>query len=490
MSDFISTRGLAPAVNAFWAIINGLAQDGGLYVPVSLPAIDHKSLMGLSYHEIAAKILRAWFDDYDENTLLSMCTKAYTQRFYHSAVCPVKKLNDSWVVELYHGETCAFKDVALSMLPQLLAFARAQTKMQDKVLILTATSGDTGSAAMNGFKDVEGTGIITFFPETGVSPLQKRQMVCMEGKNVRACAVRGNFDDCQSAVKRAFAELPKAPGVSYSSANSINIARLVPQISYYFSTYLTLLERDELKSGEKLSFIVPTGNFGDILAGYYAKRMGLPIERLVCISNANRVLTDFIETGFYDRRRALQKTCSPSMDILISSNLERLLYCASQNDPQRVRAYMSELSQNGCYQADESAMRFIRESFDAYSFTDEQALDCIKHCFAETGYLMDPHTATAACALKPLKEKYPGIKLALLSTASPYKFTDAMCRALTLAPSADVFDTLRALEECSKTPIPSPLLRLQSAKERFTDVIDPSALSQYVKDMQNLVLTI
>ncbi len=490
MSDFISTRGLAPAVNAFYAIINGLAQDGGLYVPTVLPALDYTSLRGLSYQEIAARILKAWFDDYDESALHEMSTNAYTRHFYDSAVCPVVKVSDSWFVELYHGETCAFKDVALSMLPQLLASARRQTNMQDKVLILTATSGDTGSAAMNGFKNVPGTGIITFFPETGVSPLQRRQMVCMDGENVRACAVRGNFDDCQSAVKRAFADLPKADGISYSSANSINIARLVPQISYYFSTYLTLLERGELKSGEKLSFIVPTGNFGDILAGYYAKRMGLPVERLVCVSNANRVLTDFIETGFYDRRRELKKTCSPSMDILISSNLERLLYCASQNAPDRVRAYLNELAPNGCYQADESALQFIRNSFDAYSFTDGQALDCIKRCFDETGYLIDPHTATAACALTPLEQKYPGLKFALLSTASPYKFTDAMCRALQLATGDDVFETLRALSEYSNTPIPAPLMRLNGAKERFTDTIDPSTLCQYVKETQNRVLTL
>ncbi|MBP5781233.1 MAG: threonine synthase, partial [Clostridia bacterium] len=349
MSVFFSSRDTNGAVDSKTAILNGLAPDGGLYIPEKIPRLSYRDLMGLTYSEAAARIISAWFDDMSNEDISSCCKKAYSS-FDTAAVAPVVKAGSIFIVELFHGETCAFKDVALSLLPRLMTVARNASNAKQDTLILTATSGDTGSAAMNGFRDVDHTGIIVFYPYEGVSPLQRKQMVCMPGKNVKACAVLGNFDDCQSAIKQAFAELPSDDQLKYSSANSINIARLVPQIVYYFTTYLYLLQKGELKDGEPLSFIVPTGNFGDILAGYYAKKMGLPVGKLVCASKANRVLTDFIQTGLYDRRRKFVRTSSPSMDILISSNLERLLSDVTDVDDNIVREWMRLLNTQGYYQ--------------------------------------------------------------------------------------------------------------------------------------------
>ena len=333
---------------------------------------------------------------------------------------------------------------------------------------------------MNGFRDVPGTGIITFYPNGGVSPLQRRQMVSMEGNNLTACAVNGNFDDCQSAVKKAFAELPCLDGISFSSANSINIARLVPQISYYYSSYIELIRQGSLKEDEPLNYIVPTGNFGDILAGYYAKRMGLPIGKLICASNANNVLTDFITNGVYDRRRPFLKTCSPSMDILISSNLERLLYHVEDGDTTLVARQMAKLKSEGFYAVEADVLQKNQRDFCAYCFDDNATLNMIKTFYDDCGYLADPHTAVALAAQKAFSQDHPGQKCAVLATASPYKFVSSIAKALGLNEQKDVFETARIISDTTGTSIPSHLNALSSKDEIHTDVIEKNEITDYI----------
>ena len=395
-------------------------------------------------------------------------------------VAPVVKAGEGFIVELFHGETCAFKDVALSILPRLLVKSKSSLGIGEKIMILTATSGDTGSAAMNGFRNVSGTGIITFFPYGGVSPLQRRQMVCMEGSNLRACAVKGNFDDCQSAVKKAFGELPKLKGVSFSSANSINIARLVPQISYYFSTYLNLLNKGELNEDEKLSFVVPTGNFGDILAGYYAKRMGLPVGKLICASNANDVLTEFLTTGVYNKNRPFLKTYSPSMDILISSNLERLLYHAQSEDSELVRVEMDKLKTEGLYAVDAQTLGTVKDDFDAFSFGDDDIISAIRSFYTDFGYLADPHTAVGLAAMNTYKANHSKEKCAVLATASPFKFASCIAKALEIRESENVFDTLHEITDKTGFQAPKYLSELETKPELYTDVIEKNSIIDYV----------
>lgn len=480
MSKFLSTRNKADAVDARNAIVRGLSADGGLYAPDVIPEIDYHKLMGLPYYKLAAEIIKAFFTDFPEGDIECSCEEAYNHHFDTAEVCPVVKKGGIYITELFHGETCAFKDVALSILPRLMVRALRSLAITDKVLILTATSGDTGSAAMNGFRDVPGTGIITFFPNEGVSPLQRKQMVCMKGKNLTACAVNGNFDDCQSAVKEAFGAMERPAGVRFSSANSINIARLVPQIGYYFATYLKLVESSEIKDGEKLNFVVPTGNFGDILAGYYAKRMGLPVGKLICASNANNVLTDFLTTGVYNRNREFLKTSSPSMDILISSNLERLLYHEQEEDDKKVAFQMSALKKDGVYKIDESVLMKIRKTFDAYCCDDNECMDTIRDFFTETGYVLDPHTAVAVACEKKFEKENPGAKCAVLSTASPYKFPASILRALNMNEEKDAFMMLDLVREKTGTAIPEALGMLESATELHTDVIEKSGIQEYV----------
>ena len=480
MSRFVSTRSGAFCVDSKNAMIRGLAPDGGLYAPVEIPKLDYKMLKGLSYSELAARIVHTWFDDLGWEEIVESCAEAYGKHFDTPLVAPVVKAADTYIVELFHGETCAFKDVALPLLPRLLVKSRSAIGLSEKVLILTATSGDTGSAAMNGFKNVPDTGMITFFPNGGVSPLQRRQMVCIDAPNVTACAVNGNFDDCQSAVKRAFAELPKIDGISFSSANSINIARLVPQIGYYYSTYLTLLQTGEIREGETISFVVPTGNFGDILAGCYAKRMGLPIGRLVCASNANNVLTDFINTGIYDRRRDFLKTLSPSMDILISSNLERLIYYAQDEDSALVSRQMEELKTKGIYSVSSDTLSRIRKDFSAYCFDDAETIDTIRNFYNETGYLADPHTAVALSAQRRYVKENPGEKCAVLSTASPFKFVSCIAEALNVTDSGDPFDTMRRISDKTGLKAPEYLSALESRDEKHKDTIDRGDIIDYI----------
>ena len=480
MSIFLSTRNADDIVDARSAMVRGLSRDGGLYVPKDIPHIDYHALDGLAYSELAQTIIQSWFNDLSKKDIAASCNEAYHNHFDCPEVAPVVKAGDGFIVELFHGETCAFKDVALSLLPLLLTKSMRSLGDDKKVMILTATSGDTGSAAMNGFRNVPGTGMITFYPYGGVSPLQRKQMVSMEGRNVTACAVRGNFDDCQSAVKKAFGELPTLGDVRFSSANSINIARLVPQIGYYFSTYNTLVRRGEIKDGELLSFVVPTGNFGDILAGYYAKRMGLPVGRLVCASNSNNVLTDFIQTGMYDRRRAFLKTLSPSMDILISSNLERLLYHVQDGDFALVHEEMNMLQSHGSYRVSDEALKRIQSDFCAYSFNDNDTLNTIRSVYEECGYLSDPHTAVALSAMQAFKKEYSGEKCAVLSTASPFKFVSCIAKALNMPTGNNVFETAKRISDITHTPMPRSLYALGERKELHTDVIDAAAINDYI----------
>ena len=467
------------------AILEGIAPDGGLYIEPGLGSrpFDWQGCLSLSPLAMAEKILShllPGFAHMDE-----LVRRAYDGKFDSADLTPLVKVGEAYVLELFHGPTAAFKDVALSMLPQLVTAARAREGVRDRIVILTATSGDTGKAALEGFHDVEGTGILVFYPDAGVSPVQKAQMVTQAGSNVKVCAVRGNFDDCQAGVKRAFAALSGDAlpvGCRLSSANSINIGRLAPQVVYYFIAYAELLRRGEITLGERVDYVVPTGNFGDILAGYFARLMGLPVGQLVCASNANRVLTDFLETGVYDRRREFLKTASPSMDILVSSNLERLLFLAADGDTALVAECMKKLSAEGVYRFPEEAMARIRENFAAFCCGEERCLETIGQVWREHGYLCDTHTAVAMAAAAGWKQaRMEARKTVVLSTASPYKFPAAVLRAIGGDLSGDEFAQMERLAEISGVPIPRGLRGLKERPVLHRDVIDRDQIVDYVK---------
>ena len=424
------------------ALLHGIAADGGLYAPDVIPSFDYEAYRGKSYAELASAVMGTLLPGFAP--CIEEAVKVYAAKFDDEAVTPLRKVGGRYILELWHGPTSAFKDLALSVLPYFMSYARKAEGLDEKVVILTATSGDTGKAALEGFHDVDGTEIVVFFPDGGVSNMQRLQMVTQEGNNVRVYAVRGNFDDCQRGVKETFA-VP-APGVFLSSANSINIGRLVPQVVYYFYAYLL--------SGATgpLDFVVPTGNFGDILAGYIAKKMGLPVGKLICASNANNVLYDFLTTGTYDKRRELIKTTSPSMDILVSSNLERLLWYASGEDGEYVSSLMKELNENGIYTVSDSVLSAIREDFSA-AFCDEAlSRETIQIVWEEEHYLMDPHTAVAFSGSPEGS--------VVLSTASPFKFPAAIEAAI----GASIAST-------GLTP-PKNLVNLEQRPVLHPDVID------------------
>ncbi len=477
---YTSTRDDNVRVGSARAVIDGISADGGLYVPLELPKIDFVTL-GDDYFMRAERVLSVFFD-FD--------VKGITERAYSTFdgdPAPVVKIDDDlFVLELWHGKTCAFKDMALSVLPSLLVNAKAYENENDETLVLVATSGDTGKAALEGFKDVAGTRVCVFYPTDGVSRVQKLAMMTQDGQNVCSVGIRGNFDDAQSAVKRAFADESltrelKAENIVLSSANSINIGRLVPQIAYYFSAYADLVDCGEIKTGERIDFVVPTGNFGNILAGYYAKQMGLPIEKLVCASNRNNVLTDFINTGVYDINRKFHKTDSPSMDILISSNLERLLFETSGRDAALTAQRMSELKQTGRYTVTAAELKAIRETFDCGFASDEACADAIYDMFDEYGYLIDPHTAAAYAVAKSRGYKR---KTVVVSTANPYKFAPAVLKAI----GAEVGGgevTVKTLERlCDETAmeIPTALAEVFDKPVRFDAVIDKSEIIDYIKN--------
>ena len=481
--SFCSTRG-GGFVAAPEAVLRGLAPDGGLYVDPAIAAsgFDAQGCLSLSPLGQAECILSHLLPGFvDMHTLVQ---QAYAGRFDAPELTPLVPVGDDWVLELFHGPTAAFKDVALCMLPQLMAAARSLLGEHDKTVILTATSGDTGKAALEGFHDVPGTGILVFFPHQGVSAVQEAQMLTQVGDNVAVCAVRGNFDDCQTAVKQVFSAysgMAPIPGIRFSSANSINVGRLAPQVVYYFLAYASLLKDGKITFGDPVDYVVPTGNFGDILAGWYAKQLGLPVGRLVCASNANRVLTDFLTTGVYDRRREFYKTNSPSMDILVSSNLERLLFYAADGDTTTVKNDMLRLQNSGYYKISARALDTIRRDFSAFCCGETETISEIRRCFDTTGYLPDTHTAVALHAAQEYRERESrGAPVVVLSTASPFKFPSAVLTALGQTPDGDAFAQMERLEQVSGLTAPASLSGLRGLEYRHRDVIDRTDIADYV----------
>ena len=471
--NYTSTRDSSLRVTAQEAIVQGIAPDGGLFVPVEMPSLteeDLAALSGMTYTQRAVWVLSRFLTDWTAEELAAAVEAAYGERFEEGDPAPLSRLEEGkYLLELWHGPTCAFKDMALQLLPKLLPAAAKKSGCREEIVILVATSGDTGKAALEGFMDVPGTRILVFYPQEGVSRMQKRQMTTQRGDNVAVTGIRGNFDDAQTGVKAIFgdeelaAEL-REKGFSLSSANSINWGRLVPQIVYYISAYCQLLADGEIAAGEQVNFCVPTGNFGNILAGYYAKQMGLPVKRSLCASNRNNVLTDFIATGRYDRNRAFFTTTSPSMDILISSNLERLLYLLTGKNDAETREKMDSLRRTGVYQLDQRELSALQEEFSGGCCDDRQAADTIRQTFERYSYLCDPHTAVAVKVWEDYrKETGDGTKTVILSTASPYKFADTVLAALGQPVPEDDFDRLEALEKLSGLPAPAALTGLKDA---------------------------
>ena len=478
--NYSSTRGENVKLTSAQAIIKGLATDGGLFVPDSLPKVDEsfiESLLPLSYEERAAKVLSLFLTDYTAEEITACVNNAYGQgKFDCEGRAPVTDLGNMQVLELWHGPTSAFKDMALQLLPQLMSTALKKTGEKSDVLILVATSGDTGKAALEGFKDVDQISIMVFYPEGGVSQIQQLQMLTQEGSNVNVTAVKGNFDDAQSGVKVIFSdqafgeELGKA-NVKLSSANSINWGRLVPQIVYYFSAYADLRKAGRIKAGEEINFTVPTGNFGNILAGFYAKQMGLPVHKLVCASNANNVLTDFLQTGRYDRNRDFYKTITPSMDILISSNLERLLYHVTGSTEQ-VAGWMAELAKQGSYEVDKDTRGKIKEFFWADFVEDSATKACIRQVYEQHKYVLDTHSAVAYQVAKNYRHATKDDRvMVVVSTASPYKFNGSVLEALQAETAGlDEFALLAKLQEFNDQPIPQGLAALKTKEVRHKGV--------------------
>ena len=477
---FLSTRGGFTVKNAAEAVTLGLSADGGLFVPETFPDLggEIRNFLSMDYAERAAAIIGSFLEEYDKAGLLSACRAAYA-KFEEGDAAPVVKISDGlFVLELFHGPTLAFKDIALTLLPYLLRQGADITGVKETILILVATSGDTGKAALEGFKDCKGVKICVFYPSEGVSDMQKLQMCTQEGGNVNVIGVKGNFDDCQTAVKKIFTshdaetELKKE-GVVLSSANSINFGRLVPQIVYYFSAYCDLVNAGEKELGDPVDFTVPTGNFGNILAGYYAKRMGLPIGKLVCASNSNNVLTEFFLSGTYDANREFFKTMSPSMDILISSNLERLIFELTGRNAALTAKRMEELKQFGKYSLSDDEKKIINKDFFADYCDEEDCITQIAKCFEDSGYLSDPHTAVALKAAETYAARTGSdAKMIVLSTASPYKFSQNVLRAISGKTVKDAFRAAAMLESESATPIPRQISALKDKKRIFDKVIN------------------
>lgn len=485
--NYISTRNKQTAVSASQAIVQGISNDGGLFVPSFFPKLDQDNLLellGKSYKEIAAKILSKYLLEFNEKELLEYANLAYSR--FDDKQIPVKSLTNSLnIIEIWHGPTAAFKDAALTMLPYLMVASKEKIKEENSTLVLVATSGDTGKAALEGFKDVNGTNVMVFYPSDGVSPMQKLQMMTQEGKNVYVCAIKGNFDDAQTAVKKIFQDKKiteefKNRGFKLSSANSINWGRLVPQIVYYISSYLSLVKDKKIKIGDKINICVPTGNFGNILASYYAYRMGLPVNKFICASNSNNVLTEFFNTGVYDANRKFVKTMSPSMDILISSNLERLLFEASERNDKYVAEKMKELKEKNKYKLDEKYFKNLKIFYGNYA-TEEETQKTIKRYFDEYNYLIDTHTAVACCVYdKYRKETNDDTPVLIASTANAYKFPIDVLESLT---GKRVEDAKKAVDEINKITslkVPSTLCDLDKKEIRFNTVIDKNKIDEQV----------
>ena len=486
MKYYHSTRNSSISVNGDQAVLQGIAPDGGLYVPENFEKLDLKELFSLDAYGLFARVLCALLGGWTEQEMRETVVKGYQGRFETEEVTPLVTAGETHILELFRGPTSAFKDVALSLLPHFITRAAREERVTDEIRILTATSGDTGKAALAGFADVPGTSIAVFYPHGGVSEIQRRQMVTQRGKNVRVCAVRGNFDDAQTGVKAIFANEGlkarlKEKSVRLSSANSINLGRLAPQVAYYFKAYGDLLRRGVIRMGDAVNFAVPTGNFGDILAGEYARQMGLPVGKLLCASNRNRVLADYLATGVYDRRREFFHTASPSMDILVSSNLERCLHLLSGGDCALVADQMGQLQRQGYYRTPESVMKAFRRDFFGGYASDEDCFRAIDGLYRETNYLMDPHTAVAYAVSRAYRESTGDNRpMVVLATASPYKFAPDVLRALRQE-DAQGFAALRRLQEKTGVPIPKNLSELEGLPELHRDVIDVSQMPEYVE---------
>ncbi len=492
-----STRDRSISVSSAQAITQGISKEGGLFVPESIPPITEEELAALvdqPYVQRAAAVLSKYLTDFTPQEVQECAALAYTkERFRSPEIAPLRTLEDGVeILELWHGPTCAFKDMALQILPHLMRVSAGKTAGGKTIIILVATSGDTGKAALEGFRDAPDTRILVFYPQDGVSPMQKLQMITQEGENVAVCAIRGNFDDAQSGVKAIFTDPEVAAqlvknGMMFSSANSINWGRLVPQIVYYVSAYCDLLRKGTVTMGEPINVVVPTGNFGNILAAYYAREMGLPIAKLICASNENRVLTDFIETGVYDRNRAFHTTTSPSMDILISSNLERLLYALSGQDDEEIRRLMESLKTEGRYTVPDAMHEQIRRLFAAGSCDDRRTAQTIREVYEKFGYLLDTHTAVAAAVYEDYRRKTgDATPTVIVSTANPYKFSSAVLAAVSGPSDAGEFEKVDLLHQATGCEVPAPLAGLRGKTPRFTQVCNRADMRQAVYDLLHI----
>ena len=489
MIMYRSTRGSQDAKTASQAIIQGIAEDKGLYVPERIPQlpVQISELINKPYKEVAFEIIRAFFDDYTDEELTCCTDGAYTNKFEAEEVVPVAKAGGAWFLELYHGRTAAFKDMARSILPYLLTTATKKQQEDKKICILTATSGDTGKAALEGFADVPGTEIIVFFPNQGVSQVQERQMITQEGDNTHVFAIEGNFDDAQTGVKKifsdpAFAEVLAGYGCRFSSANSINIGRLVPQVAYYVWGYAQLVSRGVIEEGQPVNIVVPTGNFGNILAAYYASEMGIPVNRFICASNKNRILTDFFQTGVYDTTREFYLTNSPSMDILISSNLERLLYHLAGNDGEEIRRLMAQLDEDKRYEVSPK-IRDGMSKFWGGCATVEETNETIGSMYREHGYLIDTHTAVAYKVYQDyVKETGDETPSLIASTASAYKFAESVARSIGLPARESGFAYIEDIAAKTGVPVPKALKDLDRKEIRHRGVIGIEDMAKAVED--------
>ena len=484
-----STRDSGVQVTASQAVLKGLSADGGLFVPNTIPELDVSldELAQMSYQETAYAVMSRFLTDFTEEELKGCIEKAYDEKFDLPEIAPLVKAGGAYYLELFHGATIAFKDMALSILPHLMTVSARKNQVKNEIVILTATSGDTGKAALAGFADVPGTRIVVFYPKNGVSPIQEKQMVTQKGDNVKVIGIRGNFDDAQSGVKAIFGdqelerEMAQA-GFQFSSANSINIGRLVPQIVYYVYAYAKLYAAGEIEKNEKINIVVPTGNFGNILAAYYAKQMGLPVGRLICASNENKVLFDFFQTGSYDRNRDFILTSSPSMDILISSNLERLIYRIAGEDDRADAAFMKNLAEKGVYEIT-PAMREKLGDFYGNFATEQETAQTIQSLYDRTGYVIDPHTAVASCVYEKYKaDTGDRAKAVIASTASPYKFTGSVMRAIGQnCDGKDDFQLADELSTLSGTEIPRAVEEIRTAPVLHDTVVEISEMKEAVK---------
>lgn len=484
-----STRSRQEPVSASMAILKGLTDDGGLFVPDHIPALDKslRELAAMNYQETAYEVMKLYLTDFTQEELKSCIAKAYDEKFDMEAIAPLAKADGAYFLELFHGATIAFKDMALSILPHLLTTSARKNRIANEIVILTATSGDTGKAALAGFADVEGTRIAVFYPKNGVSPIQERQMVTQRGNNTFVVGIEGNFDDAQTGVKKIFSDRELAAelaghGFQFSSANSINIGRLVPQIVYYVYAYARLLAEGRIEEGQRVNVVVPTGNFGNILAAFYAKNMGLPIGKLICASNDNKVLYDFFATGVYDRNREFVLTSSPSMDILISSNLERLIYRIAGDDPEQNGRMMSALSGQGRYEITGRMREQLGDFWGGYA-TEEETAATIRRIYGECGYVIDTHTAVAASVYKKyVQQTQDGTPTVIVSTASPFKFTRSVMNAIDR--KYDSMTDLELVDELSRianVAVPAAIEEIRSAPVLHDNICEVDEMPDMVK---------